>query len=1022
MKYLKQRFFDRKQLKGKERFKNREAAIAIIEVIARKGHKDKEAFITALSEIPFLDNELTENDIDNIYSEFNKTSSGVLTPEDISKINQSEFISNVERKLREQAKLKAEEDIQDEKKQLDELRQALDFERSELDKFRSELDSIPADIPLESLSNMVEAPKATNTENSNVTWYEEIGLIGDPFPSNQGLIGIPVSKYNDIVVQTPFVKNYLDMVSKTPMAIMDKTIIINGEYGSGKTTLFELLSVSVAESRILPLNVILNPQPSVFSLMDGMYEQMIAILAENHLQRFGYDPRRELPFSDKLVFMSDLMKGLQGGDTTSGFLIMIDGLHKGSTYTHQALEFLQQIQNVQEYFGKRRIKIGFLIAGSQLWSTELERTPSLSGSFYKIETIPPLVEDYALAAVEKRITSFVKDSAKAPKIRRESLRSAFLVLSQRLLHPMTFRDFLDHIRERLEARDFEELGFSISIAVHVEVVKAVRTLLLTSPISKEFQQLWQELRENDALRQACRRVILSILASRGLSERDNIIQNNKGALFLLKKHNLVVQIRHRGQEMFKWHASRQLVETVYKINEKLRITPEQILQAAFEEWSEAVSEEFGKIYGGPVSTLNNMIPTLKDSWPEVAELLVDCRTFLGRIDKTLTEGLRDIPSPDCLALSTKRLIEALNIVTFGKGPVSKDCWESFENSWIAPENTEVILKFGKWSSLLPSKDTSLFGLLHEHSQIVAQLLNTLQEMVRGENTMRLSGKILSFEELRRLHHLRVMFASMKYREVLDGVTDILENAIRENVFYVLRAVWGEKSIERLPSDVRSNISRVPNRGHPRARRGNDDNFLYDISRSEYSKVIFETGVYRAVFGNLLNSQSKSDFKERLELAFSLSDRERHRDKVSYFREHSSEIGDVLRSTTFILDIFQRMCDRVIISGTFEYERQGEEAILGRFFPDENLSPPPEVLRVSGKEALDFGRYLLETLLARDIVVKRLGSVCGNNNLTSEKQLTVLRAFLKRGLIRVNQSISFPLSLSITEEGKRQVKR
>ena len=83
--------------------------------------------------------------------------------------NKSEFISNVERKLREQAKMKAEEDVQKEKQQLDELRRVLDFERSELDKFRSELDSIPADIPLESLSNMVEAPKATNTENSNVT-------------------------------------------------------------------------------------------------------------------------------------------------------------------------------------------------------------------------------------------------------------------------------------------------------------------------------------------------------------------------------------------------------------------------------------------------------------------------------------------------------------------------------------------------------------------------------------------------------------------------------------------------------------------------------------------------------------------------------------------------------------------------------------------------------------------------------------------------------------------------------------
>jgi len=56
------------------------------------------------------------------------------------------------------------------------------------------------------------------------TWWQKIGLVGDPFPNKLGLDLIPTDKYEKIVVLTRIFKEYLNTIDQAPGSFYGKTI------------------------------------------------------------------------------------------------------------------------------------------------------------------------------------------------------------------------------------------------------------------------------------------------------------------------------------------------------------------------------------------------------------------------------------------------------------------------------------------------------------------------------------------------------------------------------------------------------------------------------------------------------------------------------------------------------------------------------------------------------------------------------------------------------------------------------
>jgi hypothetical protein len=1006
-------FAHRASLKSAERFSNIDVAKEFAGLLLRSKRPTRDSFLLQLGTVPFIREVAGVLEPGLLFDVSTQPENPVLLPEDLSKLATTDYRREVEDKLRGELEKETREDLKGQIEEVDRLKEGLEKERAELARFRSDLDSIPDDSSIEDLANTLLPEAAGPPEIPPEAWWTEVGLRGDPFPSNMGLIGFNPQDYDGIVVKTPFFTRYLQQATSTPKALLEKTTLVLGEFGSGKTTLFQYLAADVSRVGLLPINVVLSPHPSVESLTTRMLEQIADGLAAAYAARFGRDPRATHNARDSYALSAELFTDLQRETHSIGLLVLVDGLHKGTSYQAQVLEFLQQIQNVQEYFQYRAVPMGLLVAGSPLWEREFERVPSLSGSYYRKDSIPPLAEDAAVDAVERRIQFFARDPATPPKIDSEGLRLAYRVLAQRIPRPLTFRDYLDHVRTRLEAREFAELG--VSVALHVETVEGVRSFLKTSPLAREFDRLWAELPGHPTLRKAARRTLLEILASKhGLSESGKFFQRHRGAFKLLQRNRLIS--RQRTAESFGWTFSQELRDTLADAVKHLHNSARDILRAALDEPEQVRAAETALIYGGTVERLRHDAQSWRDSWPELAGFMEEARSKLESLDQSLAQKhLRSVQQDD-VRVPIQLIIEGINSACYPDPVSGSERWTLFRESFICPENVEQISRFDGPDFSMPSNETAISAVLQEHARVVSQLVDLLEDLVKGESIIRLSSRNLTLDELGKLHLARSRFLKTAYEEALVIGLDILEERIRQNVFVALRATWADGAYARLPPDVQEAIGRLPDRGHPRARRAADANFLYDVNRSDYRKILEEANIRRAVFGPLLGDRERQRFFDTIALAFSLGDRVAHRDRPEYFRAHSTEIGSVLRELPSMLEIFHGVCERFVNPTRSELTRQSDEGLSVCFSDGTAVQPAAATIRVAGKEALDLGWLILEHSSPRPWAIDSLLTPCISGNSAPEVHIAVVRGLLKSGQISLSRGRLSPLNLFVTPKG------
>lgn len=1014
VKILRQRFFEQNKLAAGSRFSNYDVAIKVGRDVSRvKKDWNEEEIVRFLKSIRLVVDELSDDDIQVLIAKEKLGSGSPLTPLDLKRMREDEYLSTLEAQFRSKAEAEAESRLEEDRSELQRMRSALEQQQQSLAVYQSSLDAI---APAADLEKLVEHEEGPQPDRPFVIWWKELGLEGDPFASNQGLLGIPEAKYDDVVVPTPFIRLYLDRLNQAPEQLIGKTIVILGEFGSGKTTLLQLVAHRAATLGLLPVLVFLSPHATLSRITGQFVSQVADSVSRVSSQRIDDVATSPLQSIDEIGLCIRVMEAATRSAASKGFLICVDGLHKPETYLKQSLDFLQQLQGFQERLSHAKIPCGILIAGSPAWETEILANPSLSGSFYGMEKIPPLAEESGVESVVRRIQSFVPSGKPRPTIVKAPLRRAFQVLSKRLLRPPTFRDYLDHVRSRFIARDYASVG--ISLALHTETIETIQREFGKSPLSVSYGRLSDPQQHSSSFRRALRIILPEMYVRKGIPESDPVFQVNTGAFYLLRKEGFIVPRANPAKRELVWHLSQKIVELLQRSYEDHKIPPEDALEAMFSDRIVSLPQEAETIYGHIRKQMETMIASWRPGWPEVTDLLEKAYTRIQQIEKA-SETIDGLISPETLEnlkVSLRNLMRAVAFVVGDPQAVTGDIVRRFGDLWCAPENSDSWVELLQRSEVLPRNPSECFGLLHLHAQAISDLSVLLTNLIRGEGVTRLSNRLLTMAESAGLHETRTMFLSQRYAGSIDALCGVVESKVRDVIFAAIRCGLGARSVSLLPDDIKQKITQT--KGHPRAKRSPDQNFLYNLSRSEYAKVVFQRDLCKIIFGDLLDSKAVIEVKDSFELLFSLGDREAHRDRPAYFREHSTEIVDCLKMSPRVCELLNKVADRILTGPDFRLRKVDEKTLAYSFGLKANLFEDQRV-DTAVVEAIVF--EILQGLESGPVVLPPLDMWVGSLRCEPEQAIAVLRGCVEQQSVQLERiKEGFGLEYSITTKGMEKL--
>jgi DNA replication protein DnaC len=366
---------------------------------------------------------------------------------DFKKIRQTEFLDSIREQIRNELRKEMT------------LDRVIDIEK-EIQRKLAEYEALPSVIDAKEYALPAKPPEEADTEE-NLEWWQRLHLTSDPFPATEGLFKIKPESYDAVVVKTKIFQKYIKYMETTPAEIFKNTIFF-GEFGSGKTTLFQYLRKALETHKIYSVYVHLSFEKDFQSLKIVFKEKLVtelrSLIGDDELAR-----RQE--FGDVDVALTGLMNRLDQKLKPRGLVVFIDDLNKSREGYPVALEFLSYLQ-VFTYEMAEKItleNIGFYVAGALEWEPTVRTQPRYSGSLARPEIIPDITEEEAWMMLNKRLEAYYPNPELKREVDRGFVSQVYRDLKTNKLE-LTFRRFIRRLVAEFKASNFKVL---VSDPVHI---------------------------------------------------------------------------------------------------------------------------------------------------------------------------------------------------------------------------------------------------------------------------------------------------------------------------------------------------------------------------------------------------------------------------------------------------------------------------------------------------------------------------------------------------------------------------
>lgn len=419
----------------------------------------------------------------------------------------------------------------------------------------AEYEALPSVVDAQEFSEPVILPTEVEAD-TYLPWWQQLNLTADPFPTVEGLHRISEQAYEQIIVKTPIFQKYLSYLQVAPEEILKNTIYF-GEFGSGKTSLFEYLKRALFASQIHSIYVQLYSEKDLQSLKLVFKQKMIEELRGILVSTNG--ATLSVHSDDIDATLLALLNQFYESRKPRGLVVFIDDLHKNREDFPVSLEFLSYLQIfTSEIIRRTKMQnIAFYVAGALDWEPLIRTQPRYSGSLARRETIPDITEEEAAAMLNKRLQAFYPN----PEVKREIDRS-FISQVYRDLRinglPLTFRSFIQRIVDEFKIGNFRVLT-SDPVHISPQILERIREILEANTVLKEKMRtlLYEGGIQSAENRIICVRLLIEIFLKKMIHEEG--YQDRLFHLQRLARARIIVKAKH-DKNYFSWVVCPELLE------------------------------------------------------------------------------------------------------------------------------------------------------------------------------------------------------------------------------------------------------------------------------------------------------------------------------------------------------------------------------------------------------------------------------------------------------------------------------
>ena len=751
--------------------------------------------------------------------------------------------------------------------------------------------------------------------DSDFNWYKKLDLVANPFPTINGLLDIEEIFYDSIVLKTPIFTKYLEVIESAPNELTNKSIIIYGEYGCGKSTLFDYLGYYLLKKNILPINIILDAEPSLPKLHESFQTAIFNELVE-HLGDLNFNQRNSFYKKDRDSIL-ELFRQTVNSTPYKAFIIFLDGLHKSEDNKEIPLKFLIELQNIIEFFNRKKIKLGIFVSGSNDWKTSMKYGSKVSGSFYTMDKIPEITPQQAYDMLQMRFETFSNDNSK--DIEYFSLNDMDVLINTIKKRPTSEVSFRVFINEFLNTGFIINDSIKFNINLEKDFLQTISDELNKNPELRIFlTNIKEHFSKNQDSYQLLTLILSDLYEKRYFFEKDRYIIQNKPFIDLLVKNNMLLIRKDQKKNLIIYSLKDSVFNSFNSIEKKIRLFPKYYLNIYFSHEKEKVKEdaEYLKL----LDTLNRIKSSssmYKDKIEKIIKLYEnDYIPFIQVLEDSMGSPRIEIEKKIILKMENL-LIPLLNLIidlsneNF-KIKEKEDIYQLFRYSWLDNEeltfffkerekNLKKILK----SKLEKGKFFKSFQDAFEH------MVWKLGKHITYNTTLIVGSKDLTNHDKRELNKARALYNVPQYLQSIRTYSDLIEIKLRNFIYNILKIKYGDNWQSLIPSILMKKIKKNQDRDLTHfGKYLTNDNILCYLSRGEYHPLILEkylwNNCYKFIFGDM-NRQLILD----LQTISTLANLEKHNRDEENLQEISYFIPQNLEKIKKVLEYINQSYRQII---------------------------------------------------------------------------------------------------------------